>query len=42
MWWLRSDQDLEGICESCQLVPGPDPPVPITTTKMPDGPWKIL
>ena len=40
--WPRLDQDVEGICkscESCQLVAGPDPPVPTTTTKMPDGPW---
>ena len=44
VWWPRLDQDVEGICkscESCQLVAGPDLPVPITTTKMPDGPWQF-
>ena len=44
VWWPRLDQDVEGICkscESCQLVAGPEPPVPITPTKMPDGPWQF-
>ena len=44
VWWPRLDQDVENMCktcESCQLVAGPDPPVPITNTKMPDGPWQF-
>ena len=35
---------VEGICkscESCQLLAGPEHPVPITPTKMPDGPWQF-
>ena len=44
VWWPKMDQDVETMCktcESCQLVAGPDPPVPITNTKMPDGPWQF-
>ena len=44
VWWPRLDQDVEGTwksCESCQLVAGPEPPVPLTPTKMPDGPWQF-
>ena len=44
VWWPRLDQDVEGICkscESCQLLAGPEPPVSITPTKMPDGPWQF-
>lgn len=44
VWRPRLDEDVEGICkscESCQLVAGPDAPVRITATKMPDGPWQF-
>ena len=44
MWWPRLDQDVEGICksyESCQLVAGPQPLVPIKPKKIPDSPWQF-
>ena len=44
VWWPKLDQNVEGKCKSCepcQLVAGPEPPVPITPTKMPDGPWQF-
>ena len=44
VWWPRLDQNVEGKCKSCepcQLVAGPESPVPTTPTKMPDGPWQF-
>ena len=44
VWWPRLDENVEGKCKSCepcQLVAGPESPVPTTTTKMPDGPWQF-
>ena len=37
MWWPK----LNHVQESCQLVAGPDPQVPTTNTKIPDGPWQF-
>ena len=38
------DRDVESLCktcESCQLVSSYNPPTPLVTTKMPDGPLQF-
>lgn len=44
VWWPTLDKEVESLCktcEPCQLVSGRDPPPPIVTTRMPDGPWQM-
>ena len=45
VWWPGMDKALERHCRArhgCQLVARPDPPEPIRSTSLPDGPWQDL
>ena len=45
VWWPRMDKAAERhsqACHGCQLVAWPDPPEPIRSTSLPDGPWQDL
>ena len=42
VWWPGMDKAVERhcrACHECQLVAQPDPPEPIRSTSLPDGPW---
>ena len=42
VWWPGMDKAAERhcrACHGCQLVARPDPPEPIRSTSLPDGPW---
>lgn len=44
VWWTGIHRDAEKLCRQClpyQLMSNSDPSVPITPTKLPDGPWKF-
>ena len=43
VWWPGIDKDAERHCRrchGCQITAKPDPPEPIRTTTLPDGPWQ--
>lgn len=45
VWWPSMDKEAERHCQAChgcQLVSRPDPPEPIRSTPLPEGPWKEL
>ena len=45
VWWPGMDKAVERhcrACHECQLVAQPDPPEPIRSTSLPDGPWQDL
>ena len=45
VWWPGIDKAAEKFCRSCygcQLVARPNPPEPLTSTTLPEGPWKDL
>nr|XP_058952093.1 uncharacterized protein K02A2.6-like [Pocillopora verrucosa] len=45
VWWPRMDKAAEKFCKSChgcQLVSRPDPPEPLRSTTLPEGPWQDL
>ena len=45
VWWPGMDKAVERhcqACQECQLVARPDPPEPIRSTSLPDGPWQDL
>lgn len=45
VWWPCMDKAAEKFCKSCygcQLVACPDPPEPLRSTTLPEGPWQDL
>lgn len=45
VWYPRMDQDVErkvSTCKDCTYTSIPDPPQPITNTRMPEGPWEAV
>ncbi|XP_022802839.1 uncharacterized protein K02A2.6-like [Stylophora pistillata] len=45
VWWLRMEKAAEKFCKSChgcQLVSRSDPPEPLRSTTLPEGPWHDL
>ena len=45
VWWPSMDKEAERYCQAChgcQLVSRPDPPEPIRSTPLPEGPWREL
>ena len=45
VWWPCMDKAAEKFCKSCygcQLVTRPDPPEPLRSTTLPEGPWQDL
>ena len=43
VWWPCMDKAAEKFCKSCygcQLVARPDPPEPLRSTTLPEGPWQ--
>lgn len=43
LWWPGMDRAAEKYCKAChgcQIVARPDPPEPLRTTPLPDGPWQ--
>ena len=45
VWWPKLEKDVEKFvrtCDGCQLVSRPDPPEPLTSTELPEGPWKAV
>ena len=45
VWWPGIDKAAEKFCRSCygcQLVARPNPPEPLTSTTLPEGPWQEL
>ena len=45
VWWPKMSTDVEnfvGECESCTLTARRDPPVPMSRSKLPEGPWEDL
>ena len=45
VWWPGMDKAADRhcrACHGCQLVAQPDPPEPIRSTALPDGPWQDL
>ena len=45
VWWPGIDKAAEKFCKSCygcQLVARPNPPEPLTSTTLPEGPWQDL
>jgi len=45
VWWPRMDKAAEKFCKSCygcQLVARADPPEPLKSTTLPEGPWQDL
>ena len=45
VWWHGIDKAAEKFCRSCygcQLVAGPNPPEPLMSTTLPEGPWQDL
>jgi len=45
VWWPKLEKDVEKYvktCDGCQLVSRPDPPEPITSTELPEGPWRVV
>ena len=43
VWWPGIDKEVEGFCQtchSCQLVGRPQPPEPMKSTELPQGPWQ--
>ena len=45
VWWPGMDKAAERhcqVCHGCQLMAWPDPPEPIRSTSLPDGPWQDL
>ena len=42
VWWPKLEKDVEKCvktCDACQLVSRPDPPEPLASTELPEGPW---
>ena len=42
VWWPKLEKDVERFfktCEACQLVGRPDPPEPVASTELLQGPW---
>ncbi|PFX27681.1 Uncharacterized protein K02A2.6 [Stylophora pistillata] len=42
VWWPKLEKDVERFvktCDACQLVGRPDPPDPVASTELPQGPW---
>ena len=45
VWWPGMDSEVEKLCRGCfecQLVSSPSKPEPISSTRMPDGPWQHI
>jgi len=45
VWWPGLEKDAEKYCKTCygcQLVSRPNPPEPIRSTNLPEGPWQDL
>ena len=45
VWWPGMDKAAEKhcrLCHGCQLVARPDQPEPITSSTLPDGPWRDI
>ena len=45
VWWPAMDKAAEKLCKSCygcQLITRLDPPEPLRSTTLPEGPWKDL
>jgi hypothetical protein len=45
VWWPKLEKDVEKFvktCDGCQLVSRPDPPEPVTSTELPEGPWRAV
>ena len=45
VWWPKLEKDVEKFvktCDGCQLVGRPDPPEPVTSTELPEGPWRAV
>ena len=43
VWWPGIDKEVERFfqtCHSCQLVGRPQPPEPMKSTELPQGPWQ--
>lgn len=44
-WWPGMSTDVEKYvrnCESCLMVSRRNPPIPLSSRRLPDGPWQIL
>ena len=45
VWWPKLEKDVERFvktCDACQLVGRPDPPEPVASTELPQGPWCVV
>ena len=45
VWWPGIDKEVEKFCQtchSCQLVGKPQPPEPMKSTELPQGPWQHI
>ena len=45
VWWPKLEKDVEKFgktCDACQLVSRPDPPEPLASTELPEGPWRAV
>ena len=45
VWWPGMDSEAEKVCRECyecQVVSAPTRPPPMTSTRMPDGPWQHI
>lgn len=45
VWWPKMEKDVEKfvkLCDACQLVSRPDPPEPLASTELPEGPWRAV
>ena len=45
VWWPGLDKGVEEACKTChpcQVVGAPNPPEPVKTTELPNGPWQHL
>lgn len=45
VWWPKLEKDVEKFvknCDACQLVSRPDPPEPVSSTELPEGPWRAV
>lgn len=45
VWWPKMEKDVEKfvkLCDACQLMSRPDPPEPLASTELPEGPWRAF
>lgn len=44
-WWPNMSKDVENFvkgCETCLVISKKNPSIPLTSRKLPDGPWQLL